>query len=61
MKAVFCSGGFDCAHSGHLAYLREAAKLGHVMVLLNSDEWLIRKKGYALLDWDTREIGRAHV
>jgi cytidyltransferase-like protein len=54
MNIVFVSGGFDPAHIGHLDYLKSAAKLGDVYVLLNSDEWLKRKKGYALLDWDTR-------
>jgi cytidyltransferase-like protein len=51
---VMISGGFDPCHLGHLEYIRAAAKLGKVVVLLNSDAWLKRKKGYALLDWDTR-------
>jgi D-beta-D-heptose 7-phosphate kinase/D-beta-D-heptose 1-phosphate adenosyltransferase len=51
---VFVSGGFDFPHNGHVQYVQEAAKLGHVVVLLNSDEWLIRKKGYKVLDWDAR-------
>lgn len=51
---IACSGGFDCLHSGHLNYLRAAAKHGKVLVILNTDEWLIRKKGYAFMDWVER-------
>lgn len=40
------SGGFDPVHVGHLAMIKEANKLaGDVIVLLNSDKWLKRKKG----------------
>lgn len=46
MKIVVCSGGFDPLHSGHLAYFREAKRLGDKLVVgVNSDEWLTRKKG----------------
>ena len=51
---VVVSGGFDPAHEGHLALFIDAAKYGRVHVLLNSDEWLARKKGSALLPWSTR-------
>ena len=45
-KVVVVSGGFDPLHSGHIAYLKEARKLGSkLIVAVNSDEWLIRKKG----------------
>jgi len=45
-KVVLVTGGFDPLHSGHLAYLREASKLGDKLIVgINSDEWLIRKKG----------------
>ncbi len=39
------SGGFDPVHSGHIAMINEAAQFGQVVVLINSDEWLSRKKG----------------
>tara|TARA_B100001540_G_scaffold276958_1_gene264162 strand:- start:14 stop:793 length:780 start_codon:yes stop_codon:yes gene_type:complete len=40
------SGGFDPVHIGHLAMIKEAAEIAQkVVILLNSDEWLIRKKG----------------
>ena len=45
-KIVLATGGFDPLHSGHLAYFREARKLGDkLMVGINSDSWLERKKG----------------
>ena len=40
------TGGFDPLHSGHMEYLRDAKKLcSHLVVGVNSDEWLKRKKG----------------
>ena len=45
-KIVLVTGGVDPLHSGHLAYFREARKLGDkLMVGINSDSWLERKKG----------------
>ena len=53
MKIVLVSGGFDPLHSGHIAYFQAAKKLGDKLVVaLNSDEWLIRKKGKAFMPWD---------
>jgi len=43
---ILCSGGFDPLHVGHLRYLQAAAMQGRVTVALNSDAWLLRKKGY---------------
>lgn len=46
MKVVLVTGGFDPLHSGHISYFKEAKKLGDRLVVgLNSDEWLTRKKG----------------
>lgn len=43
---VLVTGGFDPLHSGHLAYLKEAKKLGDKLIVgINSDDWLVRKKG----------------
>ena len=46
MKIVLVTGGFDPLHSGHIAYFKSAKQLGDKLVVgLNSDEWLRRKKG----------------
>lgn len=46
MQVVLVTGGFDPLHSGHIAYFKEAKKLGQYLIVgLNSDEWLTRKKG----------------
>ena len=45
-KVVVCSGGFDPVHRGHLQMFENAKKLGDKLVVaVNSDEWLTRKKG----------------
>ena len=45
-KVVLVTGGFDPLHSGHIAYFKAARELGdHLIVGLNSDDWLTRKKG----------------
>ncbi len=46
---ILISGGFDPVHSGHIFLIKEAAKYGDVVVLLNSDKWLKKKKGKAFL------------
>ena len=42
---VLISGGFDPVHSGHIYLINEASKYGKIVVLLNSDDWLRKKKG----------------
>jgi cytidyltransferase-like protein len=45
-KVVLVTGGFDPLHSGHIAYFKAAKKLGDKLVVgVNSDAWLTRKKG----------------
>lgn len=52
---VIVSGGFDPIHSGHIAYMKKAKELGSILVVaLNSDAWLIRKKGQAFMPWEER-------
>ena len=52
---VLVTGGFDPIHSGHLAYISEAKKLGDILVVgLNSDDWLTRKKGQPFMPFDER-------
>jgi cytidyltransferase-like protein len=49
-KLVMVSGGFDPVHVGHLRMFEEAKKLGdELLVVLNCDAWLIRKKGKAFM------------
>ena len=54
-KIVAISGGFDPVHVGHVRMIREAAKLGDVIIITNSDEWLKRKKGYVFMPWIERQ------
>jgi D-beta-D-heptose 7-phosphate kinase/D-beta-D-heptose 1-phosphate adenosyltransferase len=50
-KLIAISGGFDPVHVGHVQMIEEAAMLGDVMVIVNSDDWLVRKKGYIFMPW----------
>jgi cytidyltransferase-like protein len=55
MKAVLITGGFDPLHSGHISYMKEAKKLGDVLIVgVNSDEWLTRKKNQPFMTWNER-------
>jgi len=51
---VLVSGGFDPAHIGHIRMILEAATYGNVIVVANSDAWLMRKKGYIFMPWGER-------
>jgi len=53
-KTIMLSGGFDPVHVGHIRMIREAAQWGQVYVVINSDDWLVRKKGYAFMTWEER-------
>ena len=54
-KVVIVTGGFDPLHSGHIAYFKAAKELGeHLIVGLNSDEWLTRKKGRPFMPFEER-------
>ena len=53
---IILSGGFDPIHKGHMRMFREAANLGHqVIVGLNSDAWLTRKKGKPFMEFYERK------
>ena len=59
---VLLTGGFDPLHSGHLDYIDSAKELGRekswfgakVIIGVNSDEWLIRKKGRVYMPLEER-------
>jgi cytidyltransferase-like protein len=54
-KVILVTGGFDPLHSGHIAYFEESKKLGNTLVVgVNSDEWLSRKKGQPFMDINER-------
>ena len=47
---VAVSGGFDPIHIGHVRMFARAKALGdELVVILNNDNWLIKKKGYAFM------------
>lgn len=49
------SGGFDPIHSGHVDYLHSARQLSDMLVVgVNSDSWLTRKKGRSFLPLSER-------
>jgi len=54
-KIVLITGGFDPIHSGHIAYIKSARELGDSLIVgINSDEWLRRKKGQEFMSWEER-------
>jgi cytidyltransferase-like protein len=55
-KIVVVSGGFDPVHSGHISYFESASLLGDkLIVALNSDEWLIKKKKKFFMPFNERK------
>ena len=54
-KVSLVTGGFDPIHSGHIAYFERAKDLSDYLVVgLNTNEWLTRKKGQYFLPWIER-------
>ena len=58
-KIVLITGGFDPIHSGHISYIKAAKEWASsfndmLIVGVNSDAWLIRKKGKAFLPFEER-------
>ena len=53
-KYVLISGGFDPIHEGHLDLINGAAKAGKVIAIVNSDDFLMKKKGYVFMSQDQR-------
>ena len=55
MKVVLVTGGFDPLHSGHIEYFKAAKKLGDKLIVgVNSDAWLTRKKGRPFMPFNER-------
>ncbi len=57
MKISVVSGGFDPIHSGHISYLKAAKEISdYLIVALNSDDWLERKKKRVFMPINERQI-----
>lgn len=55
MKKVFVSGCFDLLHSGHIAFLEQAATFGDLYVCIGSDHTVYDLKGrYPVITQDER-------
>lgn len=53
---VAVSGGFDPIHVGHIRMFQEAKKLGgKLVVILNNDNWLYKKKGFVFMPQNERK------
>ncbi len=56
MKISVVSGGFDPIHSGHISYIKAAREYGdYLIIALNSDEWLRKKKGKEFMPFEERK------
>lgn len=54
---VLVTGGFDPLHIGHIELLRSAGALGDKLIVgVNSDGWLERKKGRPFMQFEDRSI-----
>ena len=54
-KVSLVTGGFDPIHSGHIRYFERAKDLSNYLVVgLNGDPWLKRKKGQYFQSWTER-------
>jgi cytidyltransferase-like protein len=52
---MILSGGFDPIHKGHVRLFKAAKNMAYkVIVGLNSDKWLVRKKGKCFMNWAER-------
>ena len=61
-KIVLVTGGFDPIHSGHIEYFKSAKKLGDKLIVgVNSDAWLTRKKGHPFMPWKEEQTHVYHL
>lgn len=54
-KIIAVSGGFDPIHIGHIRYFKEASELGELVVILNTDRFLKKKKGFVFMPYKERK------
>ena len=55
-KIILVTGGFDPLHSGHIEYFKAAKALGFLLIVgINSDAWLTRKKGQPFMPMQERK------
>ena len=61
-KVSLVTGGFDPIHSGHISYFSRAKDLSNYLIVgLNTEEWLTRKKGQYFQSWKERAEIISHL
>lgn len=57
MSAIaICTGAFDPLHPGHLQYFQAARGMADQLIVgVNSDQWLVRKRGQNFLEYEQRK------
>jgi cytidyltransferase-like protein len=60
-KKVFVSGCFDMLHSGHVAFLKEAAQFGDLYVGLGSDKTIYDLKGRRTINAEDERLYMLHA
>ena len=55
-RVILVTGGFDPLHTGHIKLLKDAKGYSETKLIvgLNSDDWLLRKKGKVFQTWNDR-------
>ena len=61
-KVSLVTGGFDPIHSGHISYFSRAKDFSAFLVVgLNTEEWLTKKKGQYFQSWKERAEIISHL
>ena len=61
-RIVLVTGGFDPLHSGHIEYFKAASSYGNILLVgVNSDAWLARKKDRSFMPIDERADIISHL